>query len=335
MSRRRSRDFDIFSMSFLDTICCAFGAVILLFMLSKFGEPRALEKSRQDLEGRLLALQEERVELRGQTEILNRDLTERERQLSDVKLRLARLRGDLSDVRGQFNASSADAEVTNKLEGQLVAAQQQLTEEMKKVLGSDYRRAPQDAVAGLPVDSEYIIFIIDTSGSMANYAWPLMLRKMQEVLDAYPTVKGWQVMSDEGTYMFPSYRGRWLPDTPAQRKLVLDRLRDWFPFSNSSPVEGIVEAIRTYYSSGLKISLYVVGDEFTGSSVDSVVRAVDQINREDRTGERRVRIHALGFPVRPDAPQYTSVRFATLMRALCARNGGTFVGLNEPASYKR
>ena len=103
---RRARDFDIFSMSFLDTICCAFGAVILLFMLSKFGEPQALEKSRQDLEGRLLKLQEERVELRGQTEILNRDLTERERQLSEVKLKLARLRGDLSDVRGKYQASS-------------------------------------------------------------------------------------------------------------------------------------------------------------------------------------------------------------------------------------
>jgi hypothetical protein len=332
--RRRTRDFEVFSMSFLDTICCAFGAIILLFMLSKFGEPKALEKSRLDLEGRLLALQEERAEIRGQTEILNRDLTERERQLSEIRLKLARLRGDLSQIKGQYQSTAQDAEVANTLEGQLVAAQQQLTEEMKKVLGAEYRRAPQDAVAGLPVDSEYIIFIIDTSGSMANYAWPLMLRKMQEVLDAYPTVKGWQVMSDEGTYMFPSYRGRWLPDTPAQRKLVLDRLRDWFPFSNSSPVEGIIEAIRTYYSSGRRISLYVVGDEFTGSSIDSVVRAVDQINREERGG-RRVRIHALGFPVRPDAPQVTSIRFATLMRVLCAKNGGTFVGLNEPASYRR
>jgi hypothetical protein len=332
--RRRARDFEVFSMSFLDTICCAFGAIILLFMLSKFGEPRALEKSRLDLEGRLLALQEERADIRGQTEILNRDLTERERQLSDVRLKLARLRGDLSDVKGRYQSTAEDADVTNALEGQLVAAQQQLTAEMQKVLGAEYRRAPQDAVAGLPVDSEYIIFIIDTSGSMANYAWPLMLRKMQEVLDAYPTVKGWQVMSDEGTYMFASYRGRWLPDTPAQRKLVLDRLRDWFPFSNSSPVEGIVEAIRTYYSTGRRISLYVLGDEFTGASVDSVVRAVDQINREERGG-RRVRIHALGFPVRPDAPQFTSIRFATLMRVLCARNGGTFVGLNEPVSYRR
>ena len=332
MPRRRNRDFEVFSMSFLDTICCAFGAIILLFMLSKFGEPQALEKSRLDLEGRLLALQEERAKLRGETEVLNRSLTDRERQLAEVRARLARLRGDLSDVKGKYSASTQDAEVANTLEGQLVAAQQRLTEEMKKVLGTGYRRPAQDAVAGLPVDSEYIVFIIDTSGSMANYAWPLMLRKMQEVLDAYPTVKGWQVMSDEGTYMFPSYRGRWLPDTPAQRKLVLERLRDWFPFSNSSPVEGIIEAIRTYYGTGRRISLYVVGDEFTGSSIDSVVRAVDLVNREERGG-RRVRIHALGFPVRPDAPQFTSVRFATLMRVLCARNGGTFVGLNEPSAY--
>jgi hypothetical protein len=333
MRRRRTRDFEVFSMSFLDTICCAFGALILLFMLSKFGEPQALEKSRLDLEGRLLALQEERAAIRGETEILNRDLTERERQLAELRLKVARLQGDLSNIRGKYQASAQDAEVANKLEGQLVAAQQQLTEEMKRVLGAEYRRPDTDAVAGLPVDSQYIIFIIDTSGSMANYAWPLMLRKMQEVLDAYPTVKGWQVMSDEGTYMFPSYRGRWLPDTPNQRKLVLERLRDWFPFSNSSPVEGIVEAIRTYHKTGMRISLYVLGDEFTGSSIDSVVKTVDQINREERGG-RRVRIHALGFPVRPDAPQVTNIRFATLMRVLCARNGGTFVGLNEPSSYR-
>ena len=334
MRRRRGRDFEVFSMSFLDTITCAFGSVILLFVLSKFGEPAALEKSRHDLGGRILALQQELHDIRGETEVLNRDLTAKERQLAEERMKLARLRGDLSSVLGKYKATSQDAEVANKLEGQLVAAQQQLTEDMKKVLGSDYRRAPQDSVAGLPVDSEYIVFIIDTSGSMANYEWPQMLRKMQEVLDAYPSVKGWQVMSDQGTYMFPSYRGKWLPDTPSQRKIVLDKLRDWFPFSASSPVEGIIEAIRTYHSSDKKISLYVFGDEFTGPSIDSVVRTVDQINHEDTTGERRVRIHALGFPVRPDAPQFTSMRFSALMRVLCNRNGGTFVGLDEPGSAR-
>ena len=336
MKRSRSgrRDVEVFSMSFLDAICCGFGAVILLLVLTEVGEPIVFEKSRVDLEGQLLRLQQELQQVKGTSEVLNRELKTRRIQLSEEQQKIARLRGDLSAIKGQYESSRKEADVANEIEGRLVSAQQELTDEMKRLLGSQFRRKDDSPIGGVPVDSEYIIFIIDTSGSMASYAWPLVLKKMQEVLDIYPQVKGWQVMSDEGAYMFPTYRGKWLPDTPQQRRLVLDRLRNWFPFSNSSPVEGIVEAIRTYYSSGTRISLYVRGDEFTGSSIDSVVRSVDLINREDRTGRRRVRIHAIGFPVRPDAPQYTSVRFATLMRILCERNGGTFVGLNEPSSYR-
>ena len=330
MSRRmRGREFSVFSMSFLDTICCAFGAVILLFVLSKFGEPQAHEKTRTDLSGRVLALQKELEEIRGTTQVLNRELTERQSVMSDEELKVARLRGDLSALRGKYRSSRQESEVANDLEGRLVAAQQDLTAEQKRLLGSQYRRPSTAEVGGIPVDSEYIIFIIDTSGSMFNYVWPTMLRTMAATLDIYPKVKGFQVMSDEGTYMFPSFKGKWLPDTPEQRKRVIDRLRDWNAFSNSSPVEGIVEAIRTYHAKGLKISLYVFGDEFTGSSIDQVVKTVDFMNREDSTGERRVRIHAIGFPVRPDAPQYTSIRFATLMRILCQRNGGTFVGIEK------
>jgi hypothetical protein len=330
MSGRRAREFSVFSMSFLDTICCAFGAVILLFVLSKFGEPQAHEKAREDLSGRVLALQKELEEIRGTTEVLSRELKTRQSVMSEEELKVARLRGELSALRGKYRSSKQESEVQNELEGQLVAAQEQLTAEQKRLLGS-YKRPTSSAVGGIPVDSEYIIFIIDTSGSMFNYVWPTMMRKMQETLDIYPKVKGFQVMSDEGTYMFPSFRGKWLPDTPEQRKRVIDRLRDWNAFSNSSPVEGIVEAIRTYHSpeQKLKISLYVFGDEFTGSSIDQVVKTVDFMNREDKTGERRVRIHAIGFPVRPDAPQYTSIRFATLMRILCQRNGGTFVGIEK------
>jgi len=325
----RSRHFDVFTMSFLDTICCAFGAVILLFMLSKFGEPAAQEKARVELEGRIAKLQEEREEIRGTSEVLLRELAASRGELTDEQRKIARLRGDLSALRGKFQSSEQESEIQNKLAGELVSAQQEVTAEMKRLLGSQFRRPNTDAIGGIPVDSEYIIFIIDTSGSMFNYVWPTLLKKIEETLNIYPKVKGFQVMNDEGVYMFSTYRGKWLPDTPVQRKAVIDRLRNWNAFSNSSPVEGIVEAIRTYYAKDLKISLYVFGDEFTGSSIDQVVKTVDMINREDKSGQRRVRIHAIGFPVRPDAPQYTSVRFATLMRILCQRNGGTFVGIDK------
>jgi len=333
MRRRRGRrETEVFSLSFLDCICCGFGGIILLLVLTKLGEPRALEALRIELEGLVARLQEELYQIRGETNILNRELVSKEEQISEEGARIARLRGDLSELQGEFAASQQLSEVSDIMEGRLLAAQQELSEEMKRLLGRSHRRQPDDAtIGGIPVDSEYIIFIIDTSGSMQNYAWPLVLQKMKETLDIYPGVKGLQVMNDEGTHMFRNYAGKWIPDTPGRRKIVLDRLRTWFPFSNSSPVEGIERAIRSYAASDKKISLYVFGDEFTGSSIEEVVETVDLINREDAQGNRMVRIHAIGFPTmfsNAQFPENTGVRFAALMRELCRRNGGAFVGLS-------
>ena len=63
-----------------------------------------------------------------------------------------------------------------------------------------------------------------------------------------------------------------------------------------------------------------------------MVDIIDKINREDKDGNRLVRIHAIGFPVQfanPPRYQDTGIKFAILMRILCERNGGTFVGLND------
>jgi hypothetical protein len=202
---------------------------------------------------------------------------------------------------------------------------------MKRLLKKQPRRIVKRSVGGIPVDSEYIIFIIDTSGSMQRFAWPLVQKKLRETLKVYPKVKGIQIMNDMGEYMFHQYRGRWIPDTPGRRKAILSNLITWRPFSNSSPVEGITEAIRTFYDPKKKISLYVFGDEYSGYDIQPVIDAVDRINRAGPGGERLVRIHAVGFPTMLLDPRRigdTGVRFAALMRILCQKNGGTFVGLN-------
>ncbi len=330
--RRRRRAVEAFSISFLDVICCAFGAIILVFVLSKTAEPRVLEEIRADLKGVVADLSKQIFEIRGDTQLLNRQLNSRREQVSDIKQRLARLLGDLETIRGEFASAQSDLEAQRAISGRLQSAKQEVSAEMRRLLGEDYRRPPTDTtVGGIPVDSEYIIFIIDTSGSMFNYAWELMLRKVEETLSIYPQVKGIQVMNDMGEYMFSQYAGKWIVDTPARRKAIRRRLAAWNPFSNSSPVEGITRAIRTYYAPDKKISLYVFGDEFSTGSIEEVVRTVDRINREDAKGNRLVRIHGVGFPVqltRPDGLDTTGVRFAALMRLLSERNGGTFVGLN-------
>lgn len=341
MSRRRRRrrsEAELFGLSFLDAICCGFGAIVLLLVLTKIGDPTApetaLEKAPEDLDGRVAALQEELYALRGEAAVLEREMTTRERQVSEERSGIARLRGDLERVRGEFAASRQRSEVQGIVEGRLLAAQQKLSEEMKRLqaeAGERFRRPTDAPVGGIPVDSEYIIFIIDTSGSMSEYAWSTVVEKMTQVLDAYPKVKGMQVMNDMGEYMFSTYRNKWIPDTPGRRNVIVKRLRSWSPFSNSSPVEGIERAIRTFASPDRKISLYVFGDEFSGDSIDRVLATVDRLNAPGADGRRPVRIHAVGFPtvfLSSGLSQRTGVRFATLMRALCERNGGTFVALN-------
>jgi len=329
MARRRAAEE--FSLSFLDVICCGFGAVILLLMITKTVQPQIIEASTVNLEGKLADLQEQIYEIRGESVVLNRDLNAKHEQLSEYTERIAILQGQLASARSQYDSIQVEANSNDVITEQLAIARQQLSDEMKRLLGSQYL-SKNNLIGGIPVDSEYIIFIIDTSGSMFSYAWERMIEEIQATLAIYPEVKGIQVMNDMGQYMFSRYRGQWIPDTPGRRKVIMQNLRNWNVFSNSSPVEGITAAIRTFYDPGKKISLYVFGDEFTGDSIATVVETVDRINQTDAEGNRLVRIHGVGFPVqfiRASHLQTTGIRFATLMRELAYRNGGTFVALND------
>lgn len=330
--RKKSREFDVFNLSFLDSICCGFGAIILLFVLSKAAEPAVIEGAREDLTGILRDLQEQKFELQGEVTRLNRELPGKRLQLSEEEENLARLRGDLSDIQGEFAASQGMAQVQNTLAGTLAEARQELTDEMRRLIAQlNEPLPPSTPIAGVPVDSEYVIFVIDTSGSMVHGAWQQMLRHMEEILDAHPNLRGLQVMNDMGQYMFPQYAGQWIPDTPVRRRALLNVLRTWWPFSNSSPVEGIQEALRRHARDEVQMSIYMLGDEFGPGNMTAILNTVDRLNTAP-DGSRRARIHTIGFPVVIRGslhPNNTGYRFATLMREISHRNGGTFVGLNH------
>jgi len=331
MSRRARREVEIFNLSFLDVVSCGFGAIILLLVIVRVSEPHVIEQLAVDLSGQVKRLEAEVRRIRGETTVLNRDLTATRQQISEQRGKLARLKGELSSVRGEYHTTRNEHAAQSIIENRLASAQQSLTDEMKRLSAAGYHRPASSAIGGIPVDSEYIIFIIDTSGSMNQNAWGLVLQKVREVLAIYPHVKGIQVMNDMGDYMYSQYQGKWIPDTPARRKAIIKRLADWFPFSNSSPVEGIEAAIQRFHAKGRRISLYVFGDDFSRGSIQAVIDTVARLNRADKSGKRRVRIHTVGFPVQfsQGGLPINAVRYAALMRKLAEENGGSFVGLNR------
>jgi len=327
---RPRRPVEEMSMSFLDVICCGFGAVILLLMTTKFIPPPVLEASQTHLDGTVAARQAALFQIRGETEKLTRQLSDKERELNSDLESLAQLEHELSTILGRYSASKSEAEEAVTTAKKLAQAKQSLTEDMERLLGAGFQRA-DNTVGGIAADSEYVVFVIDTSGSMFNYAWKMVMRKLNETLDVYPALKGIQVMSDQGEYMFPQYSGRWIPDSPARRRAILERMRTFNPFSLSSPVNGIEKAIRVFQAPDKRISVYVFGDDFTGNSIEEVADTVDKINAPNADGKRPVRINAVGMPTlfHASAPPASLYRFAALMRELTYRNGGTFVGLPE------
>lgn len=331
MKRTRREAADM-SMSFLDVICCGFGAIVLLLIITKSVEPAILEATTVNLDGQIAELQEQLFAIRGETQIVNRELQSKQEQVDQERQALAVLRSELSELENRYASATQTRTEESSYRGELELALQTLTAEMERLLAG--RVHQNELIGGIPVDSEYIIFVIDTSGSMFENAWDRVMAEMVNILDIYPEVKGLQILNDMGEYMFPTFRGRWIPDTEGRRAAIVERLRSWNAFSNSSPVEGIQAAIRTFYEPGKKISIYVFGDDLMPNhSIAEVVSTVDRLNRRGLESERLVRIHAIGFPVlfqlAPKHQQITANRFAALMREITRRNGGTFVGLSD------
>ncbi|MGA7278476.1 MAG: hypothetical protein WBW79_11090, partial [Desulfocapsaceae bacterium] len=57
--KKKRRSFEVFNLSFLDVISCAFGAIVLLLVIMKISEPSVVEDTSSALEQTTVQLQEQ------------------------------------------------------------------------------------------------------------------------------------------------------------------------------------------------------------------------------------------------------------------------------------
>jgi len=299
-------------MAFLDVISCGFGAMVLLVLLSRPGFAPVDETDPSALLARTFAVEQELA------------LLDRQRTLEELKL--AESEGSNAEaLLAQQRIATVLAEKLSNAEN-LTASFDKLKQRADQLERIGLTRQDTDIrdeeVGGIAVDADYVIFVIDTSGSMREI-WRRVQSEITNVLDIHPQVKGFQVLNDNGGYLFPSRRGQWIRDSKSWRTRTLRALDGWVGRSNSSPVEGIAEALQRYGGRG-KLAIYVFGDDYSGASYDQAVARIDQLNRKPGSDDRLARIHAVGFFV-----QRSSARFSTLMREVTYRSDGTFIALSR------
>ena len=307
------RSFDIFSVSFLDVIACGFGAITLLVLISRNSPspPSASDNSTPSLLHQAFSVE-------SVIQTLSQELAISEEEKGSKQLILDRLQKLRSEAESTLTAKRNEVnKLRNDLEGLSLVDLSLKRASIQKSTATTRSKE----VGGISVDSEYVIFVIDNSGSMKEI-WGRVIKELENVIRAHPRMKGFQVLNDSGFHLMSTYEGQWIPDTPKIREIVVNLLRSWNSASSSSPVKGMELALKKYARANITVSIYVFGDDYTGSSYDPAINSITSLNADRTTGKQLAKIHAVGFISR-----YTTDRFPTLMREVTRLNGGTFIAL--------
>lgn len=331
MIRRRS--IELFSLSFMDCICCGFGAIILLFVLTMGSQTESM----RDIRERLQRMLQQQLATLAQFKSRRDELLERQALASRIQ-----------EVRKEQDTLQALlAQLEQQIQYEQTGRQQMLVEidELKRDIAARQKKPEIElenvapTPVGLPADSTHVCFIIDSSGSMRDPTterlWGIVLRKFDEVLDSYPHLQGLQFLDADGRFILGGRTEEtWLEDTVEVRAAVKAALNRYDIFSNSNPVPGIMRAFRTLRDPNnekMKMAIFVLGDEFTGTA-DAVLRRLDELNPRDKDGKRSVRINSIGFPTAVKmgfSMGNTGVKYANLMREATYQHGGAFIALQD------
>lgn len=330
----RRRPTQVFSLAFLDCICCGFGAVILIFVLSIDSKEKEKLHLLEDLRKIMAAQLAQIAQLKANREDLERSNARVAQLVVDARLKNDTIHALLADL---------DRKISTEKKGQQAMLVD--IDELKKEIAARQKKPEmilpdvKPAPVGLTVGQNYIAFVIDTSGSMRDPntggLWSIAIRKIEEVLDVYPHVDGIQVLNADGGFVLGTRGGNgWLPDNRETRDQIKRALRRYDVDTISNPVPGIYRVLRSLYNKddpNMKLGIYVFGDEFTDTS-DAVIKRLDELNPEDENGHRKVVINAVGFPTTiryTFSMGNTGVKFANLMREVCHRHGGAFIALQD------
>lgn len=230
--RRRRRTLQIFSISFLDCICCGFGGVLLLFVLVAGKQRDAQERQMAEIrevvgqyefdvksrEDRIDRLEMEAQEDQGRRNELQTRNTVTEQEVSQLEQQLARLlqgevqmRKDLLDLLAE-KETLATTDVPDPVPIPNVKRRQYLT--------------------GFKLEGQYILFLVRASGSMVSddideaiamqgkpdqekresKKWQRVVRSVQWLISSLPEDSAFQVVmfAEETKPLLPKYEVDWI-----------------------------------------------------------------------------------------------------------------------------
>ncbi len=184
--RFRRRPFSIFTLSFLDVMCCGFGAVVLLFMILKHEAIVKEQVQQVDLSEEVALLQQELAKVHAEASAASAETTTADAQLAALLAESATARAALLAARSALKPQNAPA-VTRQDVASLKAALRKLESEKKQLLSELNAKSQQvrtfagegnrEYLTGIKVGGKRTLILLDVSASMLDETIVNVLRR--------------------------------------------------------------------------------------------------------------------------------------------------------------
>lgn len=263
----RRRQINVFSMAFLDAICCGFGAVVLLFMIINANVDLRSDEQLEDLSGEV-----ERAELKVLTG--RKNLLQLKSSLAALVEEWATLQGvrsqlvtEIQDTVKKAEEVEQDSDERRESISRLRAELTQLEAETKRL--SAEGSSPQEAgtrirgftgegnrqyLTGLRMGGKRIVILVDTSTSMLDRTIVNVIRRRNMPPEQRKLAPKWrQVVNTVDwltTQIEPGTQVQIIGFNDKAASLVPGTDGRWFTVTDGSQLTAAVQSLRNSYPQG-------------------------------------------------------------------------------------
>jgi hypothetical protein len=281
MSRRKSRNTVVFSISFLDCICCGFGAVLLLFVLTSGRKADINEQGIADLEMLADSLQidvEEAKKLVADLEKSIKVQTEKVRTVQDADSQADK---EITDSKEILNLMLADRSTVEDELSKLLEEKKEIPKVEEKPVIPIPNTQRRQYLTGFNLTGERILFLVEASGGMLDETidaaidrmgdpdfkkrespkWTRTVKAVQWMIATLdPNTKYQVLVFNKNTLpIIPSRDGEWFDPKDTDTTIdVLQRLRALVPTGGANLERAFLSA-RDFKYAADNIVLFVDG----------------------------------------------------------------------------
>jgi hypothetical protein len=249
----KRRDTEVFSLAFLDCICCGFGAVILIFILT-ITQKQNVDKADVDkARERLAQVQRESSATKEELDRLARILAAAQLELQDINAK---------NTQDQLKLTTRQRELLLMLQqtGALKDALHTLLGEKQALPTDDHAPVPipnvdrRQYLTGVKLQGEFVVFLIRTSGSMLDETIDAAAARLEDSDEKKREAPKWQRVIHSLQWMLANLD----PDTHFQilffneetTPIIPSRGEEWFSTKDKKTIAEVIKRMHDVVPKG-------------------------------------------------------------------------------------